>query len=153
LGVDRGLGYGVPMYVSATWTSAELGSSVAAGGGENIYGGGVDGSNIPYVPEWKLAAGVGVGFEKWGANLDLTYTSSTFGTANNFDVPTTSQIQGEIDAAFRVDLSAYYQVTENVKLVGGIQNLLDEEILSSRIPIGARAAAPRSVYGGFEFRF
>jgi len=152
-GVDRGLGYNVPMYVSATWISAELDSTVAAGGGENIYGGGTPGSNIPYVPEWKLAAGVGVGFEKWGANLDLTYTSSTFGTANNFTRPVTSQIQGKIDSAFRVDLSAYYQATENIKIVGGIHNLLDEEILSSRIPIGARAAAPRSIYGGFELRF
>jgi len=152
-GVDRGLDFSVPMYVSATWTSAELGSTVVTGGGENIYGGGMDGSNIPYVPEWKLAAGVGVAFEKWGANLDLSYTSSTFGTANNFDQPVTSQIQGEIDSAFRVDLSGYYQATENIRIVGGIQNLLDEEILSSRIPIGARAAAPRSIFGGFEYRF
>ncbi|MFK7850271.1 MAG: TonB-dependent receptor family protein [Akkermansiaceae bacterium] len=152
-GVDQGMEFNVPMYVSATWTSAELGSAVAAGGAENIYGGGMDGSNIPYVPEWKLAAGVGVGFEKWGANLDVSFQSSSFGTANNFSRPMTSQIQGKIDSAFLVDVSAYYQATDHLRIVGGIQNLLDEEILSSRIPIGARAAAPRSVFGGFEFTF
>jgi Fe(3+) dicitrate transport protein len=150
---DRNLDFRLPMYVSATWTSAELESTVTTGGGENIYAGGREGSEIPYVPEWKLATGVGIGFDKWGANLDLTYASSTFGTANNFARPVNEQIEGKIDSAFRVDLSGYYQATENIKIVGGIQNLLDEEILSSRIPIGARAAAPRSVYAGFELTF
>jgi len=40
-----------------------------------------------------------------------------------------------------------------MKLVGGIQNLFDEEILTSRMPLGARAGAPRSIYGGFEIAF
>ncbi len=153
VGIDKGLAFNIPMYVSATWTSAELDSNVAVGGAENIYAGGTPGSDIPYVPDWKIAAGIGVEFEKWGANLDITYTSSTFGTANNFRSPTNSQIEGAIDAAFLVDLSGYYQATENIKIVGGIQNLFDEEILTSRIPIGARAGAPRSIFGGFELSF
>jgi len=152
-GVESGLSFNVPMYFSATWTSAELGSSVDEGGAENIYAGGTPGSNIPYVPEWKLAAGVGVEFERWGANLDITYTSSTFGTANNFSQPVTGQIQGGIDSAFLVDLSGYYQATKNIRIVGGINNLMDEEILTSRIPIGARAGSPRSIFGGFEMSF
>ncbi len=141
------------MYISSTWTIAELQSTVAAGGGENIYAGGTKGSEIPYVPEWKLAAGVGLEFEKWGTSLDATYTSSTFGTADNVSTPTANQRQGKIDSAFLVDLSAYYKINHNLKLIGGIQNLFDEEILVSRIPIGARAGAPRSLYAGFEMTF
>lgn len=152
-GAENGFSFGIPMYLSATWTHAELTSDVAAGGGEGIYDGGLAGAEIPYVPEWKLSAGIGLAFENWGTNLDVTYTSSTFGTANNFAVPMTDQIQGEIDEAFLVDLSGYYQLTESCKLVGGIQNLFDEEILVSRIPLGARAGPPRSLYAGFELAF
>ncbi|MGB0291885.1 MAG: TonB-dependent receptor family protein [Luteolibacter sp.] len=154
LGEEKGLGYGVPMYLSATWTSAELkGPSLSSGGADDIYAGGSDGSNLPYIPEWQIAAGVGVVFEKWGANLDMTYSSSSFGTANNFDSPVDDALQGKIDSVLIFDLSGHYQFSENVKLVGGIQNLLDEEAITSRAPLGARANAPRSLYGGFELTF
>ncbi|MDX1680736.1 MAG: TonB-dependent receptor [Akkermansiaceae bacterium] len=154
LGEEKGLGYGIPMYLSATWTSAELkGATLSGGGGEDIYEGGSDGSNIPYIPEWQLAAGIGVDFDKWGVNLDATYVTSTFGTANNFDSPSTDQLQGEIDSVLLFDLTGHYQLTENTKLVGGIHNLTDEEYISSRMPLGARAGAPRSVFGGFEMSF
>jgi len=153
LGEEKSLGYGIPMYVSATWTSAELKSQVAAGGAEGIYDGGDDGSNIPYVPEWQIAAGVGLAFEDWGVNLDMTYRSMTYGTANNFNAPVTDQMQGKIDAALIFDLSSYYQVTEELKLVGGIQNLFDEQYISSRMPLGARAGTPRALYAGFEMNY
>ncbi len=153
-GRENGLGYGIPMYLSATWTSAELkGATLSSGGGDDIYEGGGDGSDIPYIPEWQVAAGIGVAFEKWGANLDMTYRSSAHGTANNYDAPVDDQLQGKIDTALIFDFSAYYQLSEDMKLVGGIQNLFDEEILTSRMPLGARAGAPRSIYGGFEIAF
>ncbi len=151
LGVDRNLGYSVPMYVSATWTNAELGTDVV--GGNSLYAGGSEGAEIPYVPELQVAAGIGVAQEVWGLNLDATFTSSTFGTANNFDEPVNSQLQGEIESAFIVDLSGYYQVNQHVRLVGGIQNLFDEEAITSRLPLGARFNAPRTAYAGFELTF
>ncbi|MGA0900362.1 MAG: TonB-dependent receptor family protein [Luteolibacter sp.] len=154
LGEESGFGYGLPMYLSATWTSAELkGPSLSSGGGDDIYEGGGDGSDIPYVPEWKLAAGVGVVFEKWGANLDMTYASSMYGTASNFNSPVTDQKQGKLESVLLFDLSAHYEMTENLKLLGGIQNLTDEEYITSRMPLGPRAGAPRSIFGGFEMTF
>ena len=42
-------------------------------------------NEIPYVPEWKLAAGVGFKAEKWGASLDANYVGSTWGTGYNGD--------------------------------------------------------------------
>lgn len=151
-GRENGLGYGIPMYLSATWTSAELKSAVAAGG-DGLYDGGVDGSEIPYVPEWQIASGVGVAFDKWGANLDVTYRSASYGTADNISAPVTNQLQGKIDSVLLFDLSAYYQLSENMKLVGGIQNLTDEEYISSRMPLGARAGAPRQLFCGFEMTY
>ncbi|MEM1083039.1 MAG: TonB-dependent receptor [Verrucomicrobiota bacterium] len=151
---DRGIR--LPMYATATWTSAELKSNVTGGGSDDIYSGGVDGSAIPYVPEWKLAAGIGVATECWGANLDMTYTSKTFGGARNLDAPIDPDPEGlwaregKIDALLLFDFSTYYQVTEQVKLIGGVDNIFDERGIVSRIPRGPRANNGRTAFVGFE---
>lgn len=156
-GRAAGLTYGIPLYVSATWTSAEFKGTTAdlAGGGDGIYAGGKDGNEIPYVPEWKLAAGIGIEADKWGANLDATYSGSTWGTGYNDDprTGTATSRDGKIDAMLLFNLSGYYQVTENVKLLAGIQNLFDERGIVSRIPEGPRSNAPRMIYAGFETQF
>ena len=60
---------------------------------------------------------------------------------------------GKIDALLIFDLSGYYQVTEEVKLIGGIQNLFDERGIVSRIPEGPRNNAPRMWFAGVEATF
>ena len=107
------------------------------------------------MPEWKLAAGIGYQAEKWAANLDATYTGSTWGTGYNGDARPGDQTSrdGEIDALLLFSLSARYQLTKNVTLLAGVQNLLDERATVSRIPEGPRANAPRTIYAGFETRF
>jgi Fe(3+) dicitrate transport protein len=156
-GSAAGLEAGIPLYVSATWTQAEFKGTTPglAGGGDGIYAGGRDGNEIPYVPEWKLAAGIGYVAEKWGANLDAIYTGTTWGTGYNGDPRTGRQTSrdGKIDPLLVFNLSAYYQLNEHIKLLAGIQNLFDERALVSRIPEGPRANAPRMIYAGFETQF
>ena len=149
-------GFGLPVYVSATWTNAEFtGGNIAAGGGDGVFAGARPGNEIPYVPEWKLAAGIGVTGEKWGVNLDMSYTGKTWGTGYNGDPrPGTQTIRdGRIPALLLFDLSANYIVNENVKLIAGVQNLFDERELVSRIPEGPRANAPRMIFAGVEATF
>lgn len=156
-GRAAGLAAGIPLYLSATWTQAEFSGTTPglAGGGDGIYSGGRDGNALPYVPEWKLAAGVGFVAEKWGANLDATYSGSTWGTGYNGDsrLGTQTSRDGEIDSLLLFGLSGYYQVNDHIKLLAGIQNLFDERGIVSRIPEGPRANAPRMVYAGFETQF
>ena len=165
-GQAAGWSLGLPMYVSATWTSAEFKNSSAflAGGGDAVYSGGRDGNEIPYVPEWKLAAGIGVSGEKWAVNLDMSYMGSSWGTGWNgtprADNPATAANEavatsrdGKIQALLQFDLSGHYQITENVKLLAGVQNLFDEQAIVSRIPEGPRANAPRMIFGGAEITF
>lgn len=156
-GKAAGLGCGIPLYVSATWTHAEFKGTTPglAGGGDGIYSGGRDGNEIPYVPEWKLAAGIGIENEKWGANLDAVYSGTTWGTGYNDDprAGTQTSRDGKIDALLLFNLSAYYQVNAHVRLLAGIQNLFDERGIVSRIPEGPRANAPRMIYAGFETQF
>lgn len=151
--ISTGASFNVPVYVSATWTSAELKDALIAGGGENIYAGGTDGSAIPYVPSVKLAAGIGFATDQWGVNLDAYYASKSFGTAANLDAPSTSSRQGKIDPLFTVDFSAHYTLSDNLKLVGGIQNIFDQRAITTRIPEGPRTNLPRTWFTGIEATF
>ncbi|MBK1828292.1 TonB-dependent receptor family protein [Haloferula rosea] len=151
--VSRGWGFQLPMYFSATWTSAELKQALTAGGADNIYAGGQPGADIPYVPEWKLASGIGYAAECWGVNLDAYFTSHTYGTAANLAAPSTTARQGKIDALLTVDLSGYYDINDNWRLVGGLNNIFDERGIVTRIPEGPRTNIGRTWFVGAEARF
>lgn len=142
-----------PVYFSATWTQSELQEALASGGGDDIYAGGQAGAELPYVPEWKLAAGIGYSNECWGVSLDGSYVSSSFGTAANFDAPVDSARQGKIDSLLLFDLSGHYQINDSVKLLGGLANLTDERGIISRIPHGPRTNQGRTWYLGAEILF
>lgn len=150
---ERGCGYQLPMYVSATWTRAELQSALTQGGADNIYAGGQAGANIPYIPEWKLAAGIGFSTDKWGVDLDAYFTSVTYGTAMNSPVPVTTARQGKVDSLLLVDLSAHYQLSQRVKLIGGLHNLFDRRGIVTRLPEGPRTNLPRTWFAGVEASF
>ena len=143
----------MPLYVTATWTNAEFDSDLAGGGGDGIYAGATDGAEIPYVPDFQLAVGIGLETETWGVNLDLTYHTETFGTANNFSDPTNSAREGKIDDLLLLDLSGYYQMNESVKLIGGISNLTDERGIVSRVPRGPRTNIGRHYWIGAEINY
>ena len=144
----------LPIYASATWTSAEFKSDNVTGGGDSIYNGANDGSNIPYIPEWKIAAGIGYQTAKWGVNLDGTFSSETFGTGANLDrTAGTNTRQGIIDSLVIFDLSGRYSLNGNIDLIGGVSNLFDERGTVSRIPRGPRNNRGRTAYVGFEARF
>lgn len=145
----------LPMFISATYTDSQLDQALNAGGGEDIFGDGAGGPGLagammPYIPEWKVSAGIGVETDIWGVDLVGTYISDTYGTALNSLNPVTSSRQGEIDGGVIIDLGSYYQLNDRVKLIGGIHNVFEEVMVVSRIPEGPRANAPREFYVGME---
>ncbi len=146
----------LPLFASATYTSAQLtGEPLAAGGGEDIYGdgdggAGIPGAELPYIPEWKLAFGAGLQTDCWGVDLNATYLSDTFGTALNSPVVVTSSRQGLVDGGWIVDLGGHLAVTDRINMVAGVHNLFDRAMITSRIPEGPRNGAPRQGYVGFE---
>jgi len=140
----------VPIFFSGTYTDATLGNALSAGGGDDINAGGVPGAEIPYVPEWQAAFGVGLETDRWGIELSTTYVSDSFGTAVNTPVPIDSSRQGKIDGGFIADLAAEYQLNERWTAQGGVHNLFDQVLTTSRIPEGPRSNAPRMFYVGFE---
>jgi Fe(3+) dicitrate transport protein len=164
-GRAAGLGLAVPVYVSATWTDAQfkgLPQNGRLGNGAGVFAGARNGHEIPYVPEWKLAAGVGVAAAQWGARVDMSYVSSTWSTgyngqprlndgANTLAAPTA--VDGRVDSLWLVDVSGNYRVHERVKLLAGVQNIFNERGIISRLPLGPRANAPRMIFAGIEATF
>ena len=164
LGEAANSSFGIPVYLSATYTQAEFTGINGArlGNGAGLFAGAANGNDVPYIPDWKLAAGVSLLAEKWGVNLDASFTTSTWGTGYNGNprlndgtntLADPSAVDGRIDALFLVDLTGHYQLNDNFKLVGGIQNIFDTQKIVSRAPLGPRANAPRMVFGGIEATF
>ena len=102
--------------------------------------------------------------EKWSVNLDMSSSGITWGTGWNdppcigiLGTPANEGVatirDGKIQALLQFDLSGHDQLTENVRLMGGVQNLLDAQAIVSRIPEGPRANASRMIFGGAEITF
>ncbi|MEK0437635.1 MAG: hypothetical protein RLZZ233_606 [Verrucomicrobiota bacterium] len=160
----QGGGFALPAYAGVTWTHARFGDIEGSrlGNSAGIFAGASNGNEIPYVPEWKLSAGIGFETGPWGGSLDLSYYSSTWGTGYNGGprlvdgsgvLANPSAIDGKVDGLLTVDLNVRYQLTKAFKLVGGVQNLLDKRAIISRAPLGPRANAPRTVFFGGEVAF
>ncbi|MDA7859538.1 TonB-dependent receptor [Akkermansiaceae bacterium] len=148
----------LPMYVSATWTDATLTSTITEGGGDDIFAGATDGSQMPYMPDWQLAAGVALAKGAWSLALDATFVSDAFGTAQNVDSPSQDTTgagarAGKIDELLLFDLTGTYDITENVTLLAGVNNLFDERGITSRLARGPRANIGRNAFLGFEAKF
>jgi Fe(3+) dicitrate transport protein len=153
---------GTPLTLSATFTRArftDLSGRLSNGAG--LFAGAENGSEIPYVPEWKVGVSAGLEWEDTQLSLDAGWSSASWGTGYNertrvndlTELPEPSAIDGRIPDLVTVDFSFRHQLRGGLKLVGGIQNILDERELVSRAPLGPRANAPRSFHLGAEYRY
>ncbi|MBP7948716.1 MAG: TonB-dependent receptor [Verrucomicrobiales bacterium] len=148
----------LPLRGSATWTHSEFTRGNPAADAGSIYSGATPGNELPYVPRFTASAGFGVEYRNFGLHLDSTFISEMHGTASNAtdlrDINGNPDARyGKTDKAVIVDLSAHYQVNENIRLVFGISNLADKAYITSRLPQGARANQPRSFFAGVEMHF
>ncbi|MFT6862863.1 MAG: Fe(3+) dicitrate transport protein [Akkermansiaceae bacterium] len=155
---DNGSELSMPMYFTATWTDATLTSAITGGGSDDIYAGATNGADIPYVPEWQIATGIGLAQGAWSLNLDATFVSEAFGTAQNVDSPSDDTAgagsrAGKIDDLLLFDFTGTYDVNENVTLLAGVSNLFDERAIVSRLARGPRANIGRTAFIGFEAKF
>jgi Fe(3+) dicitrate transport protein len=155
---STGSDWRLPLRTAFTYTHSEITSSSPSAEAESIFSGGRPGNQLPYVPEFTAAAGLGVEYRGFGLYLDGTYTSEMYGTAlnnsNQRDFGGDPDARyGKTDDAIILDLSLQYQVNENIRLIAGISNVTGEEYIVSRLPYGARGNQPRSYYGGVEIRF
>lgn len=157
-GTAFGWGFKNPYFVAFTYTNAELRSDTTSLDPESIFSGAEKGNKVPYIPEFQITAGTGIEYWKVGLDLTATYVDDTFASGNNTSLQiapdgTPDARFGKIDSFFIVDVSAFYKLKENIKVIGGIHNLFDEKYMVSRQPHGPRPGSPLFAFVGLEMIF
>jgi iron complex outermembrane receptor protein len=85
----------------------------------------IEGNKMPRIPEWRANMLLSYALSKdINLNLSARYSSKSFGQLDNSD--TTRNVYGAIDNFLFVNLTANWQITEQVRLSAGIDNLFDE---------------------------
>jgi len=154
-GIANGWTWRNPWFTTFTYTKAEQRNDAESTDAESIFSFGKKGNDVPYIPEFQINFGTGVETDRWGAFLTATYVSETFTSASNVDGQVNGNGDpdsrfGKTDSYFVADLSGFYQVTDRIRVLGGVQNLFDAEYNVSRQPHGPRPGMPRFIYGGME---
>lgn len=145
-----------PYYLTTTYTRARQLSASRSGDAESIFAGGFAGAHVPYVPDWAINIGTGIHADRVGMSVNGTYVSETFTTASNRR-DEFNPVAGVADARFGTtdsfwiwDVSGYVKVSNNWKLIGGVQNVFNESYIASRHPHGPRSGAPLMGYVSME---
>ena len=137
-------------YANYTFTNANLDGDSTSTDTESIFAYGLDGANVPYIPEHVLSFGVDYELNKFDFGINVTYHSESYGTAAETETEVSGSTPdaraGRIDSAALVNLRAGYQVNDNYKFVAGVNNVTDLEYISSRHPAGARAGKPLTAW-------
>ena len=153
---DRGLHKGwslqTPAYVAVTATRAIFETDTSSDDTESIFSGAKKGNRLPYIPELVVSFGLGAIYQKWSANLDANYQTTTFADgANTGAGPNVNARFGKIDSRLVMDAALGYQYSNKVRMFSTMKNITSEEYIVSRQPHGARPGAPLTVMGGIEF--
>ena len=137
-------------YANYTFTNANLDGDSTSTDTESIFAYGLDGANVPYIPEHVLSFGIDYELNKFDFGINVTYHSESYGTAAETETEisgtTPDARAGRIDSAALVNLRAGYQVNDSYKFVAGVNNVTDLEYISSRHPAGARSGKPLTAW-------
>lgn len=132
----RGSGFGgLDYYLAATFLDADF------------TGGPANGFEVPYAPEYIIRTGLSYTLdEKVKVNFGGTYVASHFADATN-------TAQRAVPSYKVWDLTAEYRVSENLRLIGGINNLFDEQYFARVRNDGIDPANGRNYYLGASIEF
>jgi Fe(3+) dicitrate transport protein len=137
----------LPLSVSYTWSQGEFREAFTS---PNPQFGEVEpGFELPYVPEHRANAIVGLVHARWDTQLSVTYVSAMRDAAGDGPIPAGAGS----DSYTVVDLAAGWALSDTLRLVGRIDNLLDREYVVARRPFGARPGKPLSAQLGFRYSF
>ncbi|TVR14016.1 MAG: TonB-dependent receptor [Planctomycetota bacterium] len=158
-GADLTWSFNMPSFLSYTYSRARIGGDYdGRDNNEDIFRDSEKGDRVPYVPDHQISVGSGVEFARWGALAQLNYVSSQytsgFNTSEQVDSDGVADARfGKIDSRVVVDVSAHFRAQEHITFLGGVDNVFDDESVTSRLPHGPRVAQGRFAYIGFEANF
>lgn len=139
-------GFAVPLTLAYTYTDGRFRTDFVSG--YEPWGAVSVDDRLPYLPEHQVTLGVGVELPRLRANAVINRVSETRASAGQGPIAAGDRI----DARTLVDISAQFDVLENVSLFGTVQNLFDETYNAGFSPSGARPGAPRLWMAGLRTR-
>ncbi len=104
------------------------------------------GDELPYLPRHQLSLATGVSAERWEITSNASWHGSARDVAGQGDIPTAERA----DALLLLGASASVKFARWAELYLTCDNLLDEQVIVSRRPYGARPNAPRRVMLGYR---
>ena len=138
-------GLSVPLSAAYSFTDTEFQTSFDS----EFFGSVTAGDELIYVPEHQFTLGAGLVADQWGINALVNYVSEARSEPGQGSVPASQRI----DERTLVDLAAYYEIAEGIRLKGKVENLFDETYIAARRPAGLRPGKPQEVLVGFEVKF
>jgi Fe(3+) dicitrate transport protein len=108
-----------------------------------------DGDALPYLPEHQVAVSASVKHPRWEVGATTRWRSESR------DIAGQGPIDPEVraDALLTIDLNAHARLHDWAELYLTCSNLLDEQVIVSRRPYGARPNSPRITTVGYKARF
>jgi len=137
----------VPFKVAYTYSQSEFQNSFDSTFSQ--WGSVEVGDELPYLPEQQLSIETGLQGDAWQVSLMFKYMSEMSEAAG-----TNTELEGLMtDELMQVDFSSWYQVNDQFKVYGKIDNITGEEVIVSRRPFGARPGKPTQVIVGVKYNF
>lgn len=107
------------------------------------------GDELPYLPENQVNLQIGLAGEKWQVDLAYKYITE-MSEASGTDVELAGVVTSDIS---QIDLAAWYQINESLRIYSKLDNLTDAANIVSRRPFGARPGKPRQFVLGAKYAF
>lgn len=137
----------MPVDLTYTYTQTEFMSDFDSK--LDTWGDVVRGDELPYVPENQLQLTVGLVGNKWRGDILVRYVDEMRTTAGHDSIS-----QAElIDSRTVIDVAGHYELAKNQQVTLNIDNLLDEEYVSTKTHGSIMVGKPRSLTLGYKYSF
>ncbi|HEY5936534.1 MAG TPA: TonB-dependent receptor, partial [Kofleriaceae bacterium] len=137
----------VPVAAAYTLTKSKFRSAFSsdfAGWGDVM-----EGDQLPYLPQHQISVSTAVKHRRWEVGATTRYHGESRDVAGQGEIPEAERAA----ALFTIDLSAHARLHDWAELYATCSNLLDEQVIVSRRPYGARPNPPRMIAIGYKARF
>jgi len=142
-----GARWALPLSLAYTLTRSEFQTSFSsefAGWGDVVRG-----DELPYLPRHQLAMSAVLKAPRWDTGATLNWRAASRDVAGHGAIPDAVRA----DALVTVDVTGHLRLHDYAELYATCSNLLDEQVIVSRRPYGARPNSPRMIALGYKARF
>ncbi|MHA7873086.1 MAG: TonB-dependent receptor domain-containing protein, partial [Hyphococcus sp.] len=136
--------FAIPLSAVYTFTQAEF--QTAFESDFDPWGDVEVGDSLPYVADHQLFLTAGVEHDRWGGEIAMLYQSERRATAGQGPIPEAELL----DAHTVFDFTGYLEVIDGVRLLGKLENMLNEVYIAAEQPAGLRPGLPRTFWVGVD---